>query len=132
MLEFSILGPLEVRSRGDVVPLRGSRQKALLAMLLLHANNVVSADRLLDEVWGAETHSDSATLRVRVSQLRKALGAAGGPELIRTTAPGYVLTIENDCLDLGRHELLAADAALKLGHDPAAAATGFRDALALW
>jgi DNA-binding SARP family transcriptional activator/tetratricopeptide (TPR) repeat protein len=132
MLEFSILGPLEVRSGPDVVPIRGSRQKALLAMLLLHANNVVSADRLLDELWGAEPGTDSVTLRVRVSQLRKALDARGGADLIRTRAPGYVLAIDRDCLDLRRHEQLVADAAVKLEHDPAAAAAGFRDALALW
>ena len=65
MLEFLILGPLEVRSDGRLVPVRGFRQRALLAMLLVHANEMVAADRLLDELWGAEPGTDTAVLRVR-------------------------------------------------------------------
>ena len=74
-MEFRILGPLEVRDEGRAIPLRGAKQRALLAILLLHANEVVSTDRLIDELWGERAAGAVATaLQVRVSQLRKALG----------------------------------------------------------
>ena len=132
MLEFLILGPLEVRTDGRLVPVRGFRQRALLAMLLVHANEVVASGRLLDELWGAEPGTDTAVLRVRISQLRKALRVAGCDELLQTSPPGYVLKCDRDRLDLGRHERLAAEAGLVLGRDPARAAARFREALALW
>lgn len=132
MLEFLILGPLEVRTDGRLVPVHGFRQRALLAMLLVHANEVVSSGRLLDELWGAEPRTDTAVLRVRISQLRKALRAAGCGELLQTRPPGYVLQVARDWLDLGRHERLAAEADVVLGHDPAGAAARLREALALW
>ena len=131
MLEFLILGPLEVRTDGRLVPVEGFRQRALLAMLLLHANEVVASGRLLDELWGAEPRSDTAALRVRISQLRKALRAADCDELLETHPPGYVLKLDRDWLDLGRHERLAAEAGLVHGHDPAGAAARLREALAL-
>src|SRR5262249_25508733 len=76
-MEFRILGPLEVRDGNVVLPVTGEKQRALLAILLLHANDVVSSDRLLDELWGSEPPESGPTaLQVRVSQLRKALGPA--------------------------------------------------------
>src|SRR6266511_2741839 len=78
-MEFGILGPLEIREADRVRPLTGSKQRALLALLLIHANEVVSTERLLDELWSTEPPgSGSTALQVRVSQLRKTLGA-GGP-----------------------------------------------------
>jgi len=132
MLEFLILGPLEVRMNGRLVSVQGFRQRALLAMLLVHANEVVASDRLLDELWGAEPGSDPVALRVRISQLRKAMRVAGCDELLETHPPGYVLRLDRDWLDLGRHERLTAEAGLVLEHDPARAAAGLREALALW
>ena len=74
MLEFGILGPLEVRRNGRVVPLHGRKQRALLALLLLRANEVVSRERLIDELWSDEPPETATnTLQVHVSQLRKAL-----------------------------------------------------------
>ena len=74
-MEFRILGPLEVLESGHPVPLGGSKQRALLASLLLHANEVVSRDRLIDELWGASPPATAPTaLQVYVSQPRKALG----------------------------------------------------------
>jgi DNA-binding SARP family transcriptional activator len=74
-VEFRILGSLEVLENGHQVPLRGSEQRALLASLLLHANEVVSRDRLIDELWGASPPDTARTaLQVYVSQLRTALG----------------------------------------------------------
>jgi len=132
MLEFFILGPVEVRVNGRLVPVRGFRQRALLAMLLVNANEVVASDRLLDELWSAEAGTDTAVLRVRISQLRKVLRAAGGDEVLHTRPPGYVLEFDREWLDVGRHERLVAEAGLVLGHDPARAAARLAEALALW
>ncbi len=73
-MEFRILGPLEVVEQGRALPLGGARQRTLLALLLTHANEVVSADRLIDELWGATPpQSSDNALQYHVSQLRKAL-----------------------------------------------------------
>ena len=128
-MDFRLLGPLEVWHEGREVPLRGAKQRALLAVLLLHANQVVSNDRLLDELWGDEPlEARTAALRVRLSQLRKALGAGGG-SLIVTRAPGYAIELTPDQLDLQRFERLVQEAGTL---EPEAAAEKLRDALALW
>jgi DNA-binding SARP family transcriptional activator len=98
-VEFRILGPLEAEQDGRLVPLGGRKQRALLALLLLHANAVVPRDRLIDEIWGDEPPETARTaLQVHVSQLRKALGG----ERIETRAPGYRVRTEPDALDLER------------------------------
>ena len=127
-MEFRILGPLEVAD-GDVnVALGGVRQRTLLAILVLNANEVVSADRLIDELWGERSpESGRSALQVRVSQLRKALGQ-GGAQLL-TRAPGYVLSLDRDQLDLQRFERLVREA---VAAEPPAAAEKLREALALW
>ncbi len=126
-MEFRILGPLEVIERGRPLQLGGVRQRTLLAVLLLNANSVVSQDRLLDELWGERTPAAGATaLRVRVSQLRKALGTK---EVVVTRRPGYLLRAEPDELDLHRFERLL-DEAREAG--PEVAAEKLRSALALW
>jgi DNA-binding SARP family transcriptional activator len=132
MLEFAILGPLEVSMDDLVVLIGGYRQRALLAMLLLHANEVLSSDRLLEELWGGEPRTDTAALRVRISQLRKALQRACGRQPIETKARGYVLSLEREQLDLWRFERLATAGSAALDDDPATAAVTLRDALALW
>ena len=83
-MEFGLLGPLEVRREDQLVELTGTRQRALLAVLLLRAGQVVPSDRLLEDVWADEPPRAGATaLRVRVSQLRRALGPDGGSIVIR-------------------------------------------------
>jgi DNA-binding SARP family transcriptional activator len=124
-VEFRILGPVEVVERGRVVPLGGSRQRALLALLLTRANEVVSADRLIDELWPEPPQNAANALQYHVSQLRKSLG----PDSIVTRAPGYVLEVGPNALDLLRFERLVADAERAA---PAAAAELLREALALW
>jgi YVTN family beta-propeller protein len=127
-LEFRILGPLEVADGDVVVPLGGARQRALLAILLLNANEVVSSDRLIDELWGERSPDSGRTaLQVRVSQLRKALGRAGAALLTRP--PGYVLELDPEQLDLHQFERLVGEADTA---DPATAAAKLREALALW
>ncbi|HEV7162247.1 MAG TPA: BTAD domain-containing putative transcriptional regulator, partial [Solirubrobacteraceae bacterium] len=110
-----------------MVSLAGA-QRSLLALLLLSANEVVSADRLIDELWGEEAPVSGRTaLQVRVSQLRKALGHAGGR--IATRTPGYLLRVDRDELDLYRFERLVSDAEKA---EPAEAAAKLREALGLW
>ena len=72
--DFRILGPLEVTDGEQLVDVTGATQRALLAILLLHAGEAVSTDRIMDDLWGEEQpETGSAALRVRVSQLRRAL-----------------------------------------------------------
>src|SRR5262245_10180960 len=100
-MQFGILGSLEVTDDGGRVPVTGAGQRALLALLLLHANEVVSSDRLIDQLWDAEPPgSGVAALRVRVSQLRKALGRAG--DRLETNPAGYLLRVGSGELDLDR------------------------------
>jgi DNA-binding SARP family transcriptional activator len=131
-MDFRILGPLEIWDDGVELPVSGERQRALLAILLLHAGEPVSSDRLMEELWGDEPPATGATaLRVRVSQLRKALLDEGA--LIAARARGYVLAIAPDELDLHRFERLVADGERALrGGDPSLAAERLRDALELW
>ena len=110
--EFRLLGPLEVVADSAVLPIGGPRQRALLAFLLLHANEVVSRDALIDALWGEEPPARAHnSLQVAIHGLRKLLGA----ERIETVADGYRLRIERGELDLARFEELLAG-------DPAAAA----------
>ncbi len=90
-MEFRILGPLEVWDRGCEVSLAGRKPRALLALLLLHPNEVVSTDRLIDELWGEDSpERAAAALRVNVSRLRKALAR----DVLATRSPGYVIRVE--------------------------------------
>jgi DNA-binding SARP family transcriptional activator len=132
MTDFRILGPLEVAQGGQLVSLTGVRQRALLAILLLHVGEAVSTDRLIDELWGDDPPTAGSTaLRVRVSQLRRALGSAG--ELLVTRPPGYAMELTAEQLDLRRFERLVDEGATSLAHDdPETAAASLRAALALW
>ena len=125
---FRILGPLEVTDGESVVPIGGAKQRALLALLLLHANEVVSSDRLIDALWGPRSPDSGRTaLNVRVSRLRKALGPTATKLLTRT--PGYVLQIDRNSIDLQRFEQLVGEADTA---EPAKAAVKLRSALELW
>jgi len=131
-MEFRVLGPLEALDGGRSVPLRGEKQRALLAALLIRANEVVPEDVLLHELWGGTPPgSGKAALRVRVSQLRRTLGE-GGARLV-TRAPGYVLEAADAELDARRFEaLLAEGREARLGGDAARAVETLHAALALW
>jgi DNA-binding SARP family transcriptional activator len=129
-MEFRILGPLEVWDEGGEVAIGGPKPRALLAVLLLHPNEVVPADRLIDELWGEDSPEDAAAaLRVNVSRLRKALAQ----DVLTTRAPGYVVRVEPDELDLHRFERLVDEGRGLLARGLAAdAAERLRDALSLW
>ena len=131
-MDFRILGPLEVWHDGRPLAVTGVRRRALLALLLLNASEVVSADRLLDELWGdARPAAGTTALRVRVSQLRKALSAGGDP--IVTQASGYLLRVEAEQLDLRRFELLVRDGRRAIDRgDHETAVELLESALALW
>ena len=130
---FRILGPLEVEHGGRLLDLGRPKQRAWLAALLVSANRVVSADRLLEELWEGEPPDDGgAALQVQVSRLRKVLAPAGAPRL-ESRKPGYVLHVGDEELDSLRFERLVAEAqrAARSGR-PAAAAERLRAALGLW
>jgi YVTN family beta-propeller protein len=130
-MEFRILGALEVREDGDrPIPLGAGKQRAALAILLLHANEVVDTERLIDELWGeSPPKAARKALQVYVTHLRKALGS----ERIRTHAPGYVLELAPDELDLHRFErLVQKGRELRANGDPAGSTAALREALALW
>ena len=129
-MDFRILGPLEAHGDDGPIPLGGAKQRALLAILLLNANEVVSSDRLIDELWGDQPPDTAAKgLQGHVSGLRKALD----PDLIVTQPPGYVIRLEPDQLDVTRFERLRASAREALAdNDPERASATLREALALW
>ena len=125
-MEFRILGPLEVEDEGRLLKLGGAQQRAVLALLLLHANDVVPRERLIDELWGGEPPDTARTaLQVHVSQLRKLLGS----DRIETRSPGYALHVEPGELDLERFQDLVAQARRL---EPATAAGSLRQALNMW
>ena len=131
-MDFRILGALEARANGSRLPLGGPKQRALLAMLLLEANEVVSRDRLIDGLWGeSPPPTASHTLDSYVSRLRKTL-ADDGARLI-TRPPGYLLRTGPGELDLDRFERLAADGARALdAGEHELAARKLREAESLW
>jgi DNA-binding SARP family transcriptional activator/pimeloyl-ACP methyl ester carboxylesterase len=133
-VKFGILGPVDVTADGQPLPVPGARTRAVLAMLLVHANQVVPADRLLDELWpGQPPDRASASLQVRLSQLRRALRSAGEDGRLLTRPPGYLIRAAAEEVDARRFEQLAAEADAALaGGDPAAAAERLDEALSLW
>ena len=133
-MEFRILGPLEVAVDGSSVTLGSAKQRALLGVLLLHANKVVSAERLVDELWGARPPPTSGKLvQVYVSQLRRVLDAAGARDILRTRPPGYSVELAPEQLDATRFERLVAQARVEgEAERPAEALAHYDEALALW
>src|SRR4051812_35539501 len=114
-MDYRILGPLEVvDADGRRVELGAPRQRAVLAVLLAHANQVVSIDRLIDELWGhTPPNAATASLQAYVSNLRRALEPTRAPRtpaaVLVTEAPGYVLRLRGDDLDAVRFERHATE-----------------------
>jgi DNA-binding SARP family transcriptional activator/DNA-binding beta-propeller fold protein YncE len=136
-LDFRVLGPLQVAANGTFLPLGGAKQRAVLALLLLRPNEVVSSDRLIDELWGDSPPESAANmLQGYVSHLRKVLEPGrnrGEHELLVSRPPGYMLQIAADQIDAERFERLAAEGRRSLELERADdAAQRFREALALW
>jgi DNA-binding SARP family transcriptional activator len=137
-LRFQVLGPLDVVVDGTRLALGGTKQRIVLALLLLEANHVVSADRLVDAVWGDEASGRSpGTLHVYVSNLRKVLEpvstSLGVDSVIVTQRPGYVLQVDPGAVDaLVFEDAVAAARRAAEGGRYAIAAARFREALELW
>jgi predicted ATPase/DNA-binding SARP family transcriptional activator len=131
-MEFRILGSLEVEA-SDGSPLRvsGPKRRCLLALLLIHANQVLSVDRIIDSLWGDKPPSEATnTLRFQISKLRSVLGQE--QDRLATRKPGYVLRVGSDELDSHRFESAVTEAASILDSDPEAAVARYRAALELW
>jgi DNA-binding SARP family transcriptional activator len=106
-VEFRILGPLEVVRGGASLPLGGPKHRALLALLILHADRVVSNDQIVESLWGeSPPRAPSGSIQNSISHLRKVLGA----ERLATKTPGYVLRIDEDELDAGHARRLLVEA----------------------
>src|SRR5918994_6709359 len=131
-MDFRILGPLEVADNGLEPVIAPGKQRALLAILLLHANEVVSSDRLIAGLWGEQPPASAAkSLQVHVSRLRKTLGGREGP--ITTASNGYSIRVAPGALDLERFTRLAEEGRLALGaDDPERGSELLCDALSLW
>src|SRR3954449_3030642 len=130
-MEFGILGALEVRADGRSVELGGPKPRALLAVLALHANQPVTAERVAVTLWGDDTPARAVkTVQVYVARLRKALG---DPEVLVTTPGGYCLRVRPGELDAERFERSVADGrrALAAGRGEEGAAE-LREALGVW
>ena len=127
-MEYRLLGPLEVLDAGRPLDLGAPRQRAVLAFLLLHANEVVPSDRLAEALWPDGIPKTAAkAIQVYVSALRKALGPSR--DVLETRGPGYVLRVAPGELDLHAFERLLARAR---GEEPAARVATLGAALALW
>ncbi len=134
MASFLLLGPLEVRAHGAPVPLRGHRQRVVLALLLLDMGKVVPTDRLITAVWDDTPPSTArAQVQISISKLRAFLTTLDLPDAIVTHESGYLIQVPDDDLDTTRFRRLVAggrDAARR--GDPTEAASALRQALALW
>ena len=135
MVKFGILGPIELTDGEKHLPVGAPRQVALLAFLLLHANRAVSADQLIDGLWGEHAGRSIKRLHTSVARLRKTLdinGSDGGPAL-KTVTGGYLLAVAPGALDADIFQAGLEDGRRALDEGESARAAGvLRDALALW
>lgn len=134
VLEFRVLGPVEMRVAGVALPLRGIKVRELLSLMLLHRGRVVPVERLADELWdGTPPAASTAALRVYISRLRKLLGGAGHESLLVTHPAAYRLDVPDESIDLAQFEALAAAGRSALAEGNAErAAQRLRAALGLW
>ncbi len=138
VLELALLGPVELQRNGELVPLAGQKSRALITLLALRANTVVSADRLIDALWPDELGEQSKLanlLQVNVRNLRRVIELDPGsrPTRLVTQAPGYRLVLHPDELDVDTFERGIADARLACrSDDPAGGIRAYEIALARW
>ncbi|TVZ06731.1 helix-turn-helix domain-containing protein [Trebonia kvetii] len=132
-MEFRVLGPLEVVQGSRQLHVSGSRERALLAILVIHAGKVVSGDRLIEELWGGDVPGNPANaLQVVVSRVRKALEVPDGPGPLVTRRPGYLLDVRQEEVDAGRFGRLVAEARQAGPGDKPRALALLEEALGLW
>jgi predicted ATPase/DNA-binding SARP family transcriptional activator/class 3 adenylate cyclase len=134
VIEFALLGPLEVRRDGQVLRLGGFKQRLLLGVLLVEANRAVATLRLIELLWGTDPPETAANiLQQYISQLRRLLETQGGQQTVVSQAPGYQLRADPDQVDAARFEHLAAaarQASTKGGDDEALQL--YAEAEAIW
>src|SRR5439155_4309097 len=132
-MQFRVLGPLEIETDGGLLPVRGAKQRALLALLLMSPNEVASRDLLIEGLCDESADERAGhSLEAQVSRLRKSLRPAGG-EIFLTRGAGYQLNVEADELGVLLFERLLEQAGSALGEgDAAGGAATIREALALW
>ena len=133
-VQFQLIGQLRVSTDSDVVQLGSPKQRAVLAVLLLHANEIVATERIIDLVWGDRApRTADHSVQIYISELRKALGAVSADDLIETRPPGYVLNVPPDSVDTLRFEGLVRNglAAIRVG-DPARGRGQLEESLSLW
>lgn len=134
VLEFRLLGSLDVRRDGRFVQLTSAKHRVLLAALLLHAEQVVSFDELAEIIWGdARPESPRRAIQLYVTRLRKVLGPSRSEDIISTCPEGYRINARPQQIDLGRFRLALkrADQAAEAG-DLTGQATALAEALAEW
>ena len=134
MIGYRILGPLEVSADGRVIEIGGPKQRTLLAIMLLRANEPVRRDVLVHHLWGGQPPADAqGSLDVYVSRLRRALGAAASGAVVVTQPGAYCLRIADEQLDARRFERLVEEGRSALAANaPEPAAASLRAALQLW
>jgi DNA-binding SARP family transcriptional activator len=136
-VEYLVLGPVEIVRGGRAVTLGPPKQRSLLSLLLIHANEVVSTDRIIDSLWGDQGAADRQNaLWVLISNLRSVLEPerdkrSAGTVLV-TRSPGYVLQVDRDELDVWRFERLVHEGRALIDSDPATASITIGEGLALW
>jgi len=134
VIDYRLLGPLEVACDGRALDLGGRKQRILLASLLLHANQPVHRDVLIEQIWGEHPPaSPDHAVDVYIWRLRKRLDPVADGPCVLTQPGGYLLQATQEQVDATRFERLAEDARCLLAAGAAdRAAQGFREALALW
>jgi peptide/nickel transport system substrate-binding protein len=130
-MQFGLLGPLEVTVDGEAVPLGGHRQRAVLAVLLVNANQRVSISRLIDEAWsGRPPAGATQSLQSYVSRLR---GLLGDGAAIVTKPDGYLLSVDPSCIDVERFRLLVVQGHRSvMNREFGRGGVALREALSLW
>ncbi|MEM9565319.1 MAG: BTAD domain-containing putative transcriptional regulator [Actinomycetota bacterium] len=135
-MEYRILGPIAVDRRGEAIELGSPRQRALLTLLLLHRNRVVTTSRILEELWPGDPVGKERTLWVYVSRLRAILEPERPPNarntVLLTRDQGYSLEVDDDSVDAVRFETLATQGSQLVRDDPTVAADLIAEGLALW
>src|SRR5690348_14127938 len=129
-MELRLLGPMEVLDGGRPLPVARGRERALLALLAIHAGEPLGADRIVDELWEERPPGQAVkNVQVHVSRLRRTLGA----DRIETTGAGYLLRLGDGELDTARFEALVASGRARLERgDSEGAREALVDALTLW
>lgn len=136
-MRFQVLGPLAVEAGDDHAPIGHYRQRSVLALLLIHRNEVVSVDRIIDDLWGDDASPErKSSLHVYLSNLRRALDPdrerRSEGEVLRTRLPGYVLVCGPDDVDADVFERRVDAGVALVGGDPEAASIALGDALGMW